>query len=375
MSKLLTVFDDGNPINNVISTLTLDIDEVFYLYHHEAKKISFTNIEKVIKKYKDIEINFLQLTDDRKEIKEIINKHKDVIVDVGGSKYLSLVLFECSENNRIIYYDDEENVIKNYKSHNIQYENVFKLDIEDILRLKGGVIKSHMHIAGKDTKTTNCVKRIFEDNLNNYSSFIRYIQKINSLISSKNHSGNSYFINDEAYRRIINDEAYKYIGDLFTIKDNILTFKTSRLKEMVCVSGSFLENYIYIKLTESGLFDDVTMSAVIDFSDEKQKQAVRCELDCLAIHNNHLLLISCKSNKADTNDLNEIFAHNARFGNNLSSPVLCLVEELDEKSPSIYAKAQELNVRIVDKSCFEKDNIAQCFKSIIDGTYSYDELL
>ena len=33
MNKILTVYDDVDPLNNVISALTLGIDEIFYVYH------------------------------------------------------------------------------------------------------------------------------------------------------------------------------------------------------------------------------------------------------------------------------------------------------------------------------------------------------
>ena len=87
---------------------------------------------------------------------------------------------------------------------------------------------------------------------------------------------------------------------------------------MISVAGAFLENYLYLKLDESGLFDDIKMSAVIDFSDDKYAYPVRCEIDCLIIKDNRLLFVSCKSSKADATTLNEIYVHNHRFGNALS---------------------------------------------------------
>ena len=143
---------------------------------------------------------------------------------------------------------------------------------------------------------------------------------------------------------------------------------------MTGVSGAFLENYLYIKLTESGKFDDVKMSTVIDFSDNKYIYPVRCEIDCLIIRNNRLLFVSCKSSKADASTLNEIYVHNHRFGNVLSMPVLCVCEELDRKYPSTYAKGEELGIYLIDRSSFMKGDISEAFASIFDGTYVYDKI-
>ena len=119
MSRLVTVYDDKEPLNNVISTLSLKVDEVFYVYHHDVSRNHFINIQKVIKKYKNIKTRFIKLVEDEKEINQFIKNSKTTIVDVGGGKYLSLLLFEMAikNGNRIIYYDDEENVIKSYREH------------------------------------------------------------------------------------------------------------------------------------------------------------------------------------------------------------------------------------------------------------------
>ena len=92
MNKLLTVYDDKEPLNNVISELSLDVDEVFYVYHHEVSRTSFNNITKVIRNHKDLKLHFIQLEDDLNQLNELIDDN--TIVDVGGAKYLSLLLFE-----------------------------------------------------------------------------------------------------------------------------------------------------------------------------------------------------------------------------------------------------------------------------------------
>ena len=378
MSKLLTVYDDHEPLNNVISTLTLNVEEVFFVYHHEVSRNTFINIDKVLHKYlEDLRISFIQLDEDEKQLNGLLYENPDAVIDVGASKYLSLLLFEIANRgqNQIIYYDNEENVIKDYRTHSVIYGEVFKLKIEDVLKLRGGEIQSYMHHSATDTKTRETVLSTVENNIDNYAAFIRYMTKLNSLVNSSRQNGSHRFLlTDDTVQKIKTDTCYRKIGDLFEIRDNMLTFKTARLKEMVCVSGAFLENYLYIRLTESGLFDDVIMSAVIDFSDDKYIQPVRCEIDCMVMRNNRLLFVSCKSSKADTSDLNEIYVHNSMFGNALSVPVLCVGEELDRKYPSIYAKAEELGIYIIDKSSFIDKDIVIVFLEILDGTYAYDSL-
>ena len=376
--KLLTVYDDVDPLNNVISPLTIEADEIFYVYHHDIPDSSFENIAKVLLRYRDIRINFIKLIDDSRQLNEIFSQNKGIVVDVGGARYLSLLLFETvkDKENQIIYYDDDENVIKDYRSHSIICHDVFKLQIEDVLNLRGGEIKEYMHRSAEDGKSRNAIISLFEKNMDNYGSFIRFLTRLNSLINNRDYMGsNTYQLSEGDRFDLMSDAVYDKVSDLFTIDGkNRLRFSTRKLKEMVSVSGAFLENYLYIKLTESGKFDDVKMSTVIDFSDDKYIYPVRCEIDCLIIKNNKLLFVSCKSSKADASTLNEIYVHNHRFGNVLSLPVLCVCEELDRKYPSTYAKGEELGIYLVDRSSFVNGDICDVFSSILDGTYVYDKV-
>ena len=379
MSRLLTVYNDANPLNNVIVALSIKAEKVIFISHDDIPKKKSDSIRKVLNKYLEASVSFVRLTNDREQIEMIIKNNKDLVIDVGGGKYLSLFVFELAfrKDNRLVYYDKEENCIKDYRTHSVLMEKAFSLQIEDVITLGGGQIESCMHKAATDPGSKETILSLVENNLDNYSSFIRYITKLNLIISNSQYLGSdTYKISDEDRNNLVTDMAYQKKGDLFTFGDKgNLKFKNGKLREMVSVSGSFLENYLYIKLTESGKFDDVLMSTVIDFSDEKHKYPIRCEVDGLIIRENELLFVSCKSTKASSEALNEIYVHNKHFGNILSLPVLCVLEEMDRRNPSIYIKGEELGVYLVDRSSFTENDISEVFASILDGTYTYDEVL
>lgn len=377
MNKLLTVYDDSEPLNNVVNALTLDIDEVFYLYHHEERRTAFTSIRKVIRGYKNIALHFIRPVDDAEEIDKILKDNENVIVDVGGSKYLSLLLFEYANRNgnRIIYFDHEENVIKDYRTHTVIDRDIFKLTISDVLALRGGDITDQMHKGATDARTKETIYRLFQDNLDNYSALMNYLSYLNKVLCSAKKIGNrSFRISKEQMSEIKKDRCYEKIGDLFTLEGDRIVFKTARLVDVVTVSGTLLENYLYLKLTDAGQFDDVKMSVVVDFSDDRYDHPVKCEIDLLAIHDNRLMFVSCKSNKVDTPALNEIYVHNSMFGNSLSVPAICVCEDIDRHYPSMYAKAEELGIYVIDKSNIKEENFPEIFHRIVVGSYKYDLL-
>ncbi|MBQ2138895.1 MAG: hypothetical protein II432_05740, partial [Erysipelotrichaceae bacterium] len=120
MSKLLTVYDDVDPLNNVVSALTMKVDEIFFVYHHDIPKKAVASIREVIGKYEpETKINFIKLIDDEYQLKQILEENRDLLIDIGGAKYLSLFLFEmvAGKDNKLLYYDDDEGCIKDYRSH------------------------------------------------------------------------------------------------------------------------------------------------------------------------------------------------------------------------------------------------------------------
>ena len=376
MNRLITVYDDKESLNNVISELSLNVDEVFYVYHHEVSRTSFDNITKVIRRYKNIDIRFIQLKDDVEELNDLIDEN--TIVDVGGAKYLSLLLFDlCKQrSNQMIYYDDEENNIKDYRTHKVLDIDVIKLKIEDILQLKGGEIQSQLHHNVTDEENKEIVVKVVEDNLDKYNDFIKYLSLVNGKLSDNNYRGNNTFaISRKDYEELSRENRFDHVEELFELREDRIAFRNRKLKEFVTVAGTFLENYLFIKLNEINYFDDMKMSVIIDFSDDKYSHPVRCEIDCLLVKNNHLLFTSCKSSKTTTGDLNEIYVHNKMFGNCLSKPIICVGEELDRRYPSIYAKAIELGIFIVDKSSFLAKGVAETFIEIIEDAYKYDSII
>lgn len=372
--RLLKTFEEENNLTNVLVPLTLDVDEVFFVYHHNVSSRKLQNCARVINKYKHVKVLYKRVNEE--EIKDLIDEN--TVVDISAAKYLSIVLYEVALLNDlpVIYYDEEERVIKQYFNHQVVAKDIFKLMIEDIVTLGGGKILSYLHKPVTDKSSIDLIYKAIESTKKEYTNFTSYVSRINSYVSDFDYHDNKIFLNENTTRRIVSDEAYKKYGDLnlFTLNGTDLTFYNNDIKKLFTVTGAFLENYIYHKLKDSNLFDDILMSSTIEFNDEQWKYPVTCEIDCLVLKDNNLLFVSIKSNKTEKDDLNEIKVHNVMFGNKQSKPVICTLSDISLKRPSIYAKAEELNVYMIDSTAFLNNNVPETFLSIIDGTYEYERI-
>lgn len=372
--RLLKTFEEENNLTNVLVPLTLDVDEVFFVYHHNVSSRKLQNCARVINKYKHVKVLYKRVNEE--EIKDLIDEN--TVVDISAAKYLSIVLYEVALLNDlpVIYYDEEERVIKQYFNHQVVTKDIFKLMIEDIVTLGGGKILSYLHKPVTDKSSIDLIYKAIESSKKEYTNFTSYVSRINSYISDFDYHDNKIFLNENTTRRIVSDEAYKKYEDLnlFTLNGTDLTFYNNDIKKLFTVTGAFLENYIYHKLKDSNLFDDILMSSTIEFNDEQWKYPVTCEIDCLVLKDNNLLFVSIKSNKTEKDDLNEIKVHNVMFGNKQSKPVICTLSDISLKRPSVYAKAEELNVYMIDSTAFLNNNVPETFLSIIDGTYEYERI-
>lgn len=372
--RLLKTFEEENNLTNVLVPLTLDVDEVFFVYHHNVSSRKLQNCARVINKYKHVKVLYKRVNEE--EIKDLIDEN--TVVDISAAKYLSIVLYEVALLNDlpVIYYDEEERVIKQYFNHQVVAKDIFKLMIEDIVTLGGGKILSYLHKPVTDKSSIDLIYKAIESAKKEYTNFTSYVSRINSYVSDFDYHDNKIFLNENITRRIVSDEAYKKYGDLnlFTLNGTDLTFYNNDIKKLFTVTGAFLENYIYHKLKDSNLFDDILMSSTIEFNDEQWKYPVTCEIDCLVLKDNNLLFVSIKSNKTEKDDLNEIKVHNVMFGNKQSKPVICTLSDISLKRPSVYAKAEELNVYMIDSTAFLNNKVPETFLSIIDGTYEYERI-
>ena len=371
--KLIKSFNEHNNFNNAIVALTLNVEQVLFVYHHDIDNKKFKWCEKIIKKYKKIKIDYINI--DEIDIVDYFND--DTLIDVSAKQYSSLVLIEkaIKHNKTIIYFDEEEKNIKDYNKHQVIANELFKLNIDDIVTLSGGKIISTLHNPVKQKDTIDLIYKTIDSTVDHYLEFISYVSKINSILYNCDNDSGHYYLNDANLNKIINDNNYLKFKNLnlFTINKNVLTFFNKEISKLFTVSGTFLENYIYNKLLDSKQFDDVKMSVKIEFSNE-QDRPVTCELDCLILKDNNLLFTSIKSNKVEPDDLNEIKVHNVMFGNEYSKPVICIYNELSENRPGIYAKAQELGIYVVEE-CMFKNGIADTFINIINNTYKYEHII
>ena len=139
-------------------------------------------------------------------------------------------------------------------------------------------------------------------------------------------------------------------------------FRDGQIRTWLRDVGSVLELYVYKACLDSGLFDDVRTSAVVDWEGDKRTNAVSNELDVMATRGVTPVFISCKTCDVKTEALNELAILRDRFGGQIAKAAIVTAER---GRTVMRNRASELNILVIDLEDLEKGRIGQRLKSLM----------
>lgn len=147
-----------------------------------------------------------------------------------------------------------------------------------------------------------------------------------------------------------------YIRNFFGNETNGFSFSysTHQVKDVMVQSGRILELFIYYKLLETGLFDDVANSVEIHWGNDEAEN----EIDIIATKGYKVLIIEAKAQITLVQEYyNKLSRLNIDYGLN-SIPVIVADTLGIEKHREENAKMMEIGNRVGIHTIFEKNDIA-----------------
>ncbi len=150
-------------------------------------------------------------------------------------------------------------------------------------------------------------------------------------------------------------------------KDGIsFSYSTHQVKAVMTQEGRILELFVYYKLLESGLFDDVANSVEIHWGNNEAEN----EIDIIATQGNKVLIIECKAQIVlDQEFYNKLLRLNEDYGLN-SFPVIVADTLEIPKYLEENARKIEMGNRVGIRTLFRKYDIADIgnvLRSVIDN--------
>jgi len=122
--------------------------------------------------------------------------------------------------------------------------------------------------------------------------------------------------------------------------------------------GSVLELQVYSACLEAGCYDDVVLSAVVNWEGgSTQRNAVTNEIDVVAVQGIEPVFISCKTSDIRTEALNELAILRDRFGGRRSRAIIVTSAPANRNRALMRMRAAELNIEVIELGDLTKDRL------------------
>ena len=142
----------------------------------------------------------------------------------------------------------------------------------------------------------------------------------------------------------------------------LVTFPSLIVRDCLCDYGVWLEIGVYDAMRMSAAYDDVRMSCVVRWENER----IANELDVTATAGMSLLIVSCKTCAPDMEALAELNVLGDRLGSTRTKTALAALPKGTERLDNMHARCEEMGVQLIDLRQYDKQTLIAYFKRLGD---------
>lgn len=136
-----------------------------------------------------------------------------------------------------------------------------------------------------------------------------------------------------------------------------VTFANDIVRDCLCDFGVWLEIAAWDALRSSGEFDDVQLSCVVKWENDRLIN----ELDVTATAGLGLMIVSCKTCAPDLKAVAELNVLGDRLGSAQTQTVLLCLPKAHEKLDNIRARCDEMGIDLVDLRQYDREGLRALF--------------
>ncbi len=249
--------------------------------------------------------------------------------------------------------------------------------VQDCFMMAGGVMRRGRvdnAVLDRYTADIDPFFGVFMKYRSRWDRIVAYIQKISPAAPDGSYTlkaeGAGVVKGDRGSRLEAPEDALRDLTEIGMISDLSIvsgesvafTFRDGQIRAWLRDVGSVLELYIYKACLDTGLFDDVRTSAVVDWDGDDKNPAVSNELDVMCTRGITPVFISCKTCAVKTEALNELSVLRDRFGGKIARAALVTAEPAGAAARN---RAADLNIRIIDLNDLESGAAGQRIRELM----------
>lgn len=406
MKTLIELYDPAHPVKNILAALIFKPETLVFI----GLKGKLTDrVQSLIKRLllrKGIEAELRFIETDLKDGNQVVRlleqitwEYADCVFEISGGPDLLLALvghFCALRGVPQLYKDVENKKLIWITSDGERREPLVlpKLDISDLLLAYGARLErtDHYYPDLGDAAQEACIGRICQvflkylEDWPHVSVWFQYVcrnaaegdRAYECLEISEKRDGRvnmmlRQFKNMEVFYALQKAGA---IHNLAIDSRNItFRFESTEIRRLLTNQGVWLELYTYLSAVKTEGFDDLVMSAVIGWDYENKDNYPQNEIDVILLKGIKALFISCKTSitKRSPYDLYEIKTLCERFGGDMAQAVLVTADNCLNNNHSLYIRAREMGIVILDINTIKKGNLGKELLKIVNGQYRFQE--
>ncbi len=235
-----------------------------------------------------------------------------------------------------------------------------RFSVEDCFRMAGGSMRAGRvdnGILNSYLEDFEPFFRLYLKHRRNWTNIVTFIQRVSQTAPEAPiplEVSGPYEVKGERAARIPAPEEalwdlveIGFLRDLQIVPEKSVSFafRDRQIRAWLRDVGSVLELYVYKACLDTGKFDDVRTSAVVDWEEERRENAVSNELDVMCTRGVTPVFISCKTCDVKTEALNELAILRDRFGGQIAKAAIVTAER---GRTVMRNRAAELNIRVID---------------------------
>lgn len=369
MRTLIELYDTS-PIRNVLATVMFRPQEMILICPPEVaedpnQKRSLRDFFAYLNcpvKLTLIPVTLLDAGKTERVLREVLESHQDCAIDISGGTDAALFAAGVASGDTPVFtYSTRKDTFFEIKNAPFarSLPNTVHLDVRSCLMMAGGTLLPGREDNAGLAEMSDRIDRLFRV----YSAFrplwnrqISYIQKISSAEPGvleaggqlREKAGNKNVDADGEFFGAL-EEAGLILNLQYTDESVSFRFPDERVRFWLRDVGAVLELQVFRACRAAGCFDDVVLSAVVNWQSGKiNRDSVTNEIDVMAVQGIQPVFISCKTSEVHTDALNELAILRDRFGGKFARAILVTSGVTGKTREPVRRRADKLGIELVE---------------------------
>ena len=385
MKTLIELYDE-RPLENVLATEVFRPETTVFLcptgtaYDKQikGKMNSFFSKRGVNTKIVFKPVDMYNAKSIQKCLCETVKEYPDCALDITGGTNDALFAagMLCAETSVPVFtYSRKKNSF--FEINNAGFAEMkcaVSYGVEDCILMAGGALKQGRvdnSILSNYMDIIDPFFEVYRKNRNSWVSAVSFIQQISGREYSNELRVQGQYIQKGERGKKIEAPAAILSGcakigmlkDLMIDPDKGVRFEFAdeNVRAWLRDIGAVLELYVYKACIDTGVFNNVISSAVVDWEGEPGKTGVTNEIDVVATSGVIPAFISCKTCDVKTEALNELSILRDRFGGEMATAALVTTRYTQAIT---RRRAMELGIDLIDLNDITKGNLPARLKRL-----------